>query len=470
MLNNQYFRIFTAVFFAMVMNSCAIRENYERPANIAEAHLYRTDQLPKDSLGAAQLSWREFFTDDILRNHIAQALQNNQDIRIAEQNIVQAEAYLNQSKAAYAPTISAGADYTLSTASLNSQLSRQMGLGRKYNDMFGLAANLGWEVDIFGRIRSLEKAQQAQYFAVVSAHSRVKSTLVASLASAYYHLLALDEQKRVINETIAIRRKNLATTRALKEAGILTEVAVQQSEALVFSAESLLINVDLQIFQLENTFNLLKGEPGKRVERGTLDAQNPPGQISAGYPAAMLSHRPDVMQAEFNLINAYELRNAAKAAFYPTLRLTGTGGIQSSQFDDFFSVNSLFGNLTAGLTAPIFQRRQIRTQYEVAVAEREKALLNFRKTVLQAGKEVSDAIKTYEMQDPIIALKRQEAENYRRSVEYSQELVNYGMANYLEVLNATVNSLNAELSIANAKFSKLNASVELYRALGGGWK
>jgi len=192
--------------------------------------------------------------------------------------------------------------------------------------------------------------------------------------------------------------------------------------------------------------------------------------LAIGFPANLLSNRPDVMQAEFNLINAFELTNAARAQFYPALRLTGSGGVQSVDIDHLFSVNSLFANVVGGLAQPILNRRQIKTNYEVSQANKETAYLNFRKAVLNAGKEVSDAIKVFSVQDSFIDLKKKELDSYKKSVDFSQELVNYGMANYLEVLNASVNSLNAELNISNAEYSKMKAAVDLYQALGGGWK
>ena len=341
---------------------------------------------------------------------------------------------------------------------------------RKYGNQFDVSANIGWEADIWGKLRAQEKAEFANYLGTVSAHQAVKSDLVASVASAYYQLLTFDDQKKIINETIALRKKNLETTSALKDAGTVTEVAVQQSEALVFNAESLLISIDVQIGLLENTISLLMGEPSHAIERTTIDAQKMPVSLDLGYPANLLANRPDVKVAEYRLMNAFEMTNAAKANFYPTLRLTGSGGIVSGDLDQLFSVNSLFANVVAGLAQPILNKRQIKTQYEVSLANKEIAYLNFRRSVLTAGKEVSDALKIYQSQDRFIGLKRKEMEAYKNSVEYSQELVNYGLATYLEVINASVNQLNAELNISNAEYSKLDAGIELYRALGGGWR
>jgi NodT family efflux transporter outer membrane factor (OMF) lipoprotein len=462
-------KIILIFFVSFLVVSCHTRQNYQRANDVVDEKLFRTDALPKDSLSMANLSWKEIFTDAVLQKHIAKALENNLDIRIALQNIASAEAYLKQSKAAYQPTISVGPDYSFNTSSLNTQFGQIVG-ERRYINQFDITANLGWELDLWGKLKGQEKAQYAAYLSSVAAHQNVKSNLVASIATAYYQLLAFDEQKKIFSNTIEIRKKNLETTKALKDAGIVSEVAVQQSEALVYNAEASLVTLDVQIQMLENTISLLMGEPSHEIERTSLSTQNFALNTDLGYPSALLANRPDVKQAEFNLINAFELTNAAKAQFYPSLRITGSTGVQSVDIDKLFSGNSVFANVLVGLAQPILNKRQIRTNYEVSLANQERAYLNFRKTILNAGNEVSDALKMYNAQDQFIAFKKKELSAYDKSVEFSQELVNYGMANYLEVLNANVNKLNAEINIANAQYTKLQAGVELYRALGGGWR
>ncbi|MDO4224824.1 MAG: TolC family protein, partial [Bergeyella zoohelcum] len=425
--------------------------------------------LPADSTSTGEVLWKDIFTDPILQKHIQKALDNNLDVRIALQSIISAEAYLKQSKNAYFPTLSISPGYTFTTSSLNTQFGQIIGR-RTYINQFDITTSVSWEADIWGKLKSQEKSQLASYLSSVAGHRAVKSSLVASVASAYYQLLAFDEQKRTISETIALRKKNLEVTKALKEAGSLTEVAVQQSEALVHNAEASLIEIETQIQLVENSLSLLQGVASQKIERSTMAQQTLPTDFKLGYPVKLLANRPDVMQAEYNLIQTYELTNAAKAAFYPSLTLSGSGGVQGIDIDKLFSTQSLFASVVGGLAQPIFNKRQIRTAYEVSLANKETAYLNFRKTLLTAGKEVSDALRNYSVQDEFIALKEKEARAYRKSVEYSQELVNYGMANYLEVITASVNHLNAELSIVNAKYSKMNASVQLYQALGGGWK
>ena len=468
-IKTSYKRLILLFLMSVLMISCKIRQDYERPKDLVDEKLYRTDLLPKDSVSIAQLSWKEIFTDAVLQKHIDKALENNLDIRIALQNITSAEAYLKQSKAAYAPTLTIGPGYTFSTSSLNTQMGQLIG-ERRYINQFDITASLGWEADIWGKLKGQQKAQMATYLGSVAAHQAVKSSLVASVATAYYQLLSLDEQKKIINNTIEVRKKNLETTKALKTAGVLTEVAVQQSEALVYNAEASLVSLDVSIQVLENTLSLLMGEPSHNIERTSLSAQNLNLKTDLGYPISLLANRPDVKQAEFNLINALELTNSAKAQFYPTLKITGNTGLQSVDIDHLFSGNSLFASLVAGLAQPVLNKRQIKTNYEVSLANQEKAYLNFRKSILSAGREVSNALTMYTSQDQFITLKKKEMEAYKKSVNDSQELVNYGMANYLEVLNASVNQLNAELNIANAEYVKLQSAVELYRSLGGGWQ
>ncbi len=452
------------------LQSCFVAKDYERPQQevINEAY-FRTDQLSKDSISLADVSWREIFTDQKLAKHIETALSNNLDIRIALQNIEAANAYMKQGKAGYFPTIGANASYTHSTQSLNTQFGQIIGQ-RQFLNQYELSANLSWEADIWGKIRSNQRASTASYLQTVSAHQAVKSNLVASVASMYYQLLAFDEQKRITQETIANRTESFETIKLLKEAGNVTEVAVQQTEAQLLNAQALLLDIDNNIKLLENSFSILLGENPKSIDRSMMENQKFNQDLAVGIPVQLLANRPDVMAAEYGLIQAFELTNVAKSNFYPSFRLTANGGIQGIEVDKLFDAQSLFGSLVASLTQPIWNGRQIKTQYEVSQAQREIALLNYKNSILNASKEVSDALYTYQTNDEKIKLKQREFEAYEKAVTYSEELMTYGMANYLEVLTARENALNAQLVVINTAYGRLNAMVQLYRALGGGWK
>lgn len=467
MRNLKYIAIVLAL---TVLHSCLAVKEYRRPEDRLELEQsFRTDHLSQDSLSSAVISWKEIFTDQKLSGYIGTALENNLDIRMAIQNIDAAEAYLKQGKAAYFPTLNGSAGYTYVNPSLNG--SQGMGLDSRTDlNQYELAGSLSWEADIWGRIRSSKRAAAATYLQTVSAHQAVKSELVAAVASSYYRLLSLDEQKKIILETIGNLEESLETMKLLKEAGNVTEVAVKQTEAQLLNSRSLLTDNENQIKLLENTFCILLGENPHSVDRSSLAQQQLNPDLRTGVPIKLLANRPDVMAAEYGLINAFELTNAARANFYPSLRLSANGGLQSMEFEDLFNANSLFASLIGSLTQPIFNGRQIRTQYEVARARQEQALLTYKKAVLNASAEVSDALYTYDANLKKAELKEKEYQAYKEATDYSEELLKYGMANYLDVLTARGNALNAQLSLVNSEYGKLNAIVQLYKAIGGGWR
>lgn len=451
----------------LLLVSCFSAKEYVRPQeDIVTAAYYRTDELPKDSISIATVTWKELFTDPVLQSYIEEGLSNNIDIRIAIQQILISEAYLKQGKLGYYPTLNGAAQYTHSELSNNSQF------GAQFNklDVYQLSGGLSWEADIWGKIRSNERAFQATYLQSVAAHRAVKSRLVANIASTYYSLLALDEQILITQETIITREKGLETTLALKEAGNVTEVGVKQTEAQLYSAQGLLIDLQNRARLLENNLSILLGSDSRTILRSSLENQKITTELTTGIPTQLLANRPDVMAAEYNLINAFELTNVARSNFYPSLTLSATGGLQSLDFDALFSTSSLFANIVSGLTQPIFNGRRIRTQYEVSNANQEQAKLAFKLSVLKAGKEVSDALYSYKAATEKIVVKEKEFNAYDLATGYSEELLDNGLANYLEVLRARENTLNSSLDLVNSKNNQLQAMVDLYEALGGGWQ
>ncbi|SDL64192.1 efflux transporter outer membrane subunit [Kriegella aquimaris] len=450
----------------LLLQSCFVAKDYVRPELETES-LYRTDNLPQDSISMATVSWKDIFTDSYLNSYIEKGLANNLDVRIALQNIAAAQAYVKQGKMGYLPTLMGTGQYSRTKNSENSQFGSFF---TSALEQYELSASLSWEADIWGKIRSTKRAFGASYLQTVAAHQAIKTDLVASIASSYYQLMALDKQKSITEETLEARRSSLETTLALKDAGQVTEVAVKQTEAQLYTAEVILIDLEKNIKLLENTLSILLGEPARAIERGKIDEQRIQTALSTGVPAQLLTNRPDLMQAEYSLINAFELTNVAKSSFYPSLQLTASGGLQSLELDNWFNASSLFSSLIGSLTQPILNGRKIRTQYEVAKAQQEKALLSYKKTLLVAGKEVSDALYGYEAESRKIEAYTKELEAYTLAESYSEELLNNGLANYLEVLTARQNALNSELNYINAQYGQLDAIVTLYRALGGGWK
>lgn len=447
------------------LQSCFVAKDYVRPENVVESERFRTDQLPQDSLSMATVSWKEIFTDPILQTYIEEGLHNNMDIRIALQQIAIAEAYAKQGKAGYFPSLNLNASAAHQEFSKSSQFGDMSSANQ-----FELSGGLSWEADIWGKIRSTKRASDAAYLQSVAAHQAVKSRLVANIASAYFQLLTLDEQIRVTEKTISTRTQGLETTVALKDAGIGNEAGVKQTEAQLYTAKAILVDLKTQARLMENTLSILLGSNPREISRSTLADQNVDIPLQIGVPSLLLSNRPDVIAAEYNLINAFEFTNVARSAFYPSLTLSANGGFQSLELNKLLDVNSLFATVVGGLTQPIFNGRKIKTQHEVSIAQQEQALLQFKSALLIAGKEVSDAMYSIEAATEKIEIKESENDAYNLATDYSQELLDNGLANYLEVLIAQERALGSNLDLVASKNNRLQALVNLYEALGGGWR
>lgn len=466
-MKNKIYKIGLLVFAAAVMQSCFVAKKYERP-ELKTEDLYRTEVVSADSTSLANVSWDKIFTDPILQDYIKKGLQNNLDIRIAMQNIAAAEATMKQGKAGYFPTLSGNADWTHQQLSKNSQLGAF--LQDRSTDQYQLTGTLSWEADIWGKIRSNKRAANAAYLQSIAANQAVKTQLIASIASTYYQLLSLDAQIKVAEESLINRNESIETIIALKDAGNVNEVGVKQTEAQKYATEIIIADLKNNVIILENALNNLLGEGSKKIARGTFESQVMQPEITLGVPATLLRNRPDVIAAEYNLISTFEQTNVARSNFYPTLKVTATGGFQSIDLQQWFSANSFFSNVVTGLTQPIFNQRQIRTRFEVAKANQEKAYLQFEQSLLTAGKEVSDALAQYNNETTKITIREKQVDALKKAADYSDELLTYGLVNYLEVLTAKDNALNTELNLIDNKYRQYNAIIQLYRALGGGWQ
>lgn len=452
---------------SLTLQSCFVAKDYERPELVETENLFRTDNLPTDSVSIADVSWKTLFTDQFLQRYIEEGLQNNMDVRIAIQQMIAAEAYAKQGKAGYLPSVGIGANASYQELSENSQFGS---LFNEAIDQYDVTANLSWEADIWGKIRSNKRATQAAYLQSVSGHQAVKTQLISSIVNTYYNLLALDAQLEVTKETITTRKSSVETIKALKDAGQVTLVAVDQNVAQYNNAKALQVDIEIAIFKTENTLSILLGKASQHFERSSLNTQKIEQDITLGVPATLLSNRPDVMAAEYSLIQSFELTNVAISNFYPSLTLTASGGFQSLELDNLLSVNSLFANILGGLTQPLFNQRRLKTQKEVTLAQQEQSLLLFKKTLLVAGSEVSNALFSYESETKKFEFRKNEVEALRAAESNSEELLKNGYANYLDLLTARESALRAELNIIDSKLQQLVAIVDLYEALGGGWR
>src|SRR5699024_5482732 len=287
------------------LQSCFVAKDYKQPDIVDEVldeDKYRSDKISTDSLTMATLSWKELFKDPILQNYIEEGLENNIDIRVALQQINMAESYFRQGKAGYLPTLGAQAQ------AMNQQLSKNTPNGAMQSSMnqFELSGSLSWEADIWGKIRSVKRGAEADYLGTLAAHQAVKSRLISAIASTYYQLVTLDKQIEVTEKTIDTRQKSLRTTKVLKDAGRVTEVAVKQIEAQVYNAEALLVDLKNNSKLIENTLYILLGSGPKEITRGAMDIEAIDSSLLLGVPSQLLANRPDLRAAEYNLIAAFE--------------------------------------------------------------------------------------------------------------------------------------------------------------------
>lgn len=466
-MKNKINKIALLAITAIVLQSCFVAKDYKRP-ELKTDHLYRSETTVADTNSLANVSWDKIFTDPVLQEYIRKGLQNNLDIRIAMQNLAAAEATMKQGKAGFFPNFSVGADWTHQELSKNSQFGAIV--SNRSTDQYQLTGTLSWEADIWGKIRSNKRAANAAFLQTTAANQAIKTELIANIASVYYQLLAVDEQIKVAEETLINRNKSVETIIQLKKSGSVTEVGVKQTEAQKYATELIIADLKNNVIILENTLSTLLGEPSAQIARSTFEAQKLQPAITLGVPAQLLRNRPDVIAAEYNLISNFELTNVAKSSFYPSLKVTATGGLQSIDLKEWFSANSIFANIVTGLTQPIFNQRQLKTKYEIAKANQEKAYLQFEQSLLKAGKEVSDALAQYNNETKKITIREKQAEVLTKAASFSDELLTYGLANYLEVLTSKNDALNAKLNLVDNRFQQYKAIIQLYKALGGGWQ
>ena len=466
-MKNKIYKITLFVVSATLLQSCFVAKDYQRP-DLKTEDLYRNETASADTNSLANVSWDKIFTDPILQSYIKKALENNYDVRIAMQNLAAAQATMLQGKAGYFPTLSAGTDWTHQELSKNSQFGAIV--NNTTVNQYQLTGTLSWEADIWGKIRSNKRGTQAAYLQTNAANQAIKTQLIASIATTYYQLLAVDEQIKVAEETLINRDKSIETINALKKSGNVTEVGVKQTEAQKYATELIIADLKNNSILLENTLSILLAQAPAKIERSSFQAQKLEPAITVGVPAALLRNRPDVIAAEYNLINNFEMTNVAKSSFYPSLKVTATGGLQSIDIQKWLSANSVFANIVTGLTQPIFNQRQIKTRYEIAKANQEKAYLQFEQSLLTAGKEVSDALAQYKNESYKISIREKQVESLTKAADFSDELLTYGLANYLEVLTSKNDALNAQLNLVDNKFQQYKAIIQLYKALGGGWQ
>lgn len=457
-----------ALLATTVLFSACVAKKYERP-NVVQQDLYR-DLKSADTVTMATMPWSSLFADEKLKTLISKGLTQNADLKNAIENIVQAQATLRQAKLGYYPTLSLNADVTRnkqSVAALNFPPGININTLTTTSRAF---LSTSWEADVWGKISSTKRMALANYLQTDAAKRAVQTQLIADIANTYYNLIALDEQLRITQETLEARVKNIEIVKALKEAAIVNGAAVVQAEANRYAAEVTIPDLKQSIRENENALNILLSQAPGPIERNALNGQIVPQTLEVGMSAQLLQNRPDVQQAEFNFRYAFENVSLAKTYFYPSLTLTANGGLSTLQLQNFFD-HSLFYSIIGGLTQPIFNQGLNKQRLTTAQSQQIQALNTFQQTIYVAGQEVSNALFSYTMAVEKQQSRVKQIDALTKAVDYTEQLLQYtSTTNYTDVLTSQQSLLGAQLEGVNDQLQQLQAVVELYRALGGGWR
>ena len=439
-----------------LLSSCGIYTKYQ-PAETTPDNLYGEEVAVDDTTNFGNVNWRELFTDPQLQALIEQGLQNNTDLRTAQLQIEEAEAALMSAKLAFLPSFALSPQGTISSFD-----------GGKATKTYTLPVTASWELDIFGRLRNAKQQAKALYAQSKDYQQAVRTQLIAGIANVYYTLLMLDEQLAISQQTEEAWKETVASTRALMDAGLANEAATSQMEAAYYSVQTSILDLKEQINQVENSLALLLAETPRRYERGKLADQRLPEDVAVGVPMQMLSNRPDVRAAERSLEQAFYATNQARAAFYPSIVLSGSAGWTNSAGSMIVNPGKFLASAVGSLTQPLFNKGQIMAQYRIAKAQQEEASLSFQQALLNAGSEVNDALVACQTSKAKTLLFEKQIQSLEKALESTSLLMEHGTTTYLEVLTARQSLLSAQLSQTANRFTEIQSVINLYQALGGG--
>ena len=449
-------------------SGCTVGPNYKKPAaNVPGTYrgLTPEEAAKTDSASLGDQKWWDVFQDEQLQALIRTALQQNYDVRIAGARILQAQAQLGITRADQFPTVSAGAGIT-------DQRSAKGKFFPAFETSTGqLNVSAAWELDFWGKFRRATEAARANLLASESARQEVILTLVANVSSAYFQLRALDLELEISKRTLASRQESLRLTTILADRGSTSLLDVRQAEQLVFTAAAEIPSLEQQIEQEENLISILLGKNPDTVPRGqALTEQARPPAVPAGLPSSLLERRPDIREAEQQLIGANAQIGVAKAAYFPQISISGSAGLQSAALTNLFSGPSGTWNFGTSLTQPIFTAGKIRSNVRFAEAQQQASLLFYQQTIQGAFRSVSDALIAYRKTREFRAQEELLFQSAQDAARLSHMRYTGGVTGYLEVLTNETNAFSAELGLVQAQLNELLALVQLYEALGGGWQ
>lgn len=482
--NNFFISLLSLV---VLVSSCKVGQKYVQPELNLSAD-FRGDWTSEetDSLLINSLPWREFFNDTVLIALIDSGLRNNYDMRTALKNIEIANLNLRANKAEYLPQIDANIAtinqqfrsddfYSSPSSKWYTEKGKEAPSNLfKYQSQHATGLEFSWELDIWGRIAHQRDILNADWLQTQEAKTAVQTKIIADIAMGYFNLLMLDAQLEVAQRNVQLNDSTLEIMRLQFEAGEITALALQQTESQRLLAASMVPSLEADIVIQENALRALIGKmPAEIYRNSSLNDNliNINRMVSMGTPLDIVRHRPDIRQAELELIAANASMNIRQLMRYPQISLDAVFGVNAMLPENWFSIpGALLGSVVGQISAPIFRNKKLKTQYEVAKLEREKAELALQETVMKAVTEVSNVLMTVEKQQEQVELANARVLNSKLAVKNASLLFKSGYASYLEVITAQSNALRSELDLVDIRQQQLNSYVDLYRALGGGWQ
>jgi multidrug efflux system outer membrane protein len=451
----------------VALAGCAVGPNYKRPA-LSVPTDYRAAKpsptAPPSSLGNE--TWWQVYQDPVLAQMIHTALQQNYDVRIAATRVLEAQAQLGITRANQLPSASVGAGVF---SEQNPKVSNtfpayQVNAGQ-------LNLSVIWNLDFWGKYRRQTEEARAQLLGTEWGQRATMSSLVASVATAYFQLRALDSELEISKRTLASRQQSLQLTQVLFSHGGASDLDVSQSEQLVYTASESIPDLERQIEQQENVLSILLGENPQSIPRGRAITEQPiPASIPAGLPSQLVERRPDVREAEENVVAANAQIGVAKSAFFPSISLTGMGGLESNALNQFISAPAQSWYAAFSVSQPVFEGGRLRSGLRLARAQWQESVLSYQQTVQDAFEQVSNALVAFQKDREFRGQQELLTQAAQRSDDLSLVLYKQGGASYLQVLTSETNYFSAQLNLVQAQLNERLALVQVYEALGGGWQ
>ncbi len=469
---NKHIKYILPLLMVLALQACKVSKDVHEPDMSLPASF--RNGTATDTTSIANISWSNFFNDELLVKLIDSAIQGNLDMQLAIKNIEAARLLAKQAKWNNVPTLALNVTANTtrpSDNSLNGLSLAQYGLGNHIED-YSANLSISWEADIWQKIRNKNKAALAAYLQTREARDLIQTSIVDNVAEGYYNLLMLDAQLAIAQKNVLLSDSTLRMIRLEFDAGQVTLLAVQQATAQQLAAAQLVPQFQQNIAIQENALRILTGNLPGSIERSTsLSTLVEPVNLPTGIPSEIVSRRPDVRIEELALTIANAKVGITKASMYPSLQITAAGGVNSFKASNWFNIPAaLFGIVAGAVVQPLLQHKELKTNYKVAMVERDETVIRFRQSVLVAVGEVSDALVKIEKLKQQQSIVHERVQILQGATANANLLFKSGMANYLEVITAQSNVLQSELELAAVKRSQLSAVAQLYRSLGGGWK